>query len=85
MMYCYYINNDYLYYMDEEMLGKEGRSAVKRYSLTKKTTEMVYDGAFYHFTVFSDGSIVVFCDTDDGYSNYLLTEKNGKWVTTDIK
>ena len=41
MMYWYYINNDYLYYMDEEMLRKEGRSAVKRYSLTKKTTEIL--------------------------------------------
>ena len=85
MMYWYYINNDYLYYMDEEMLRKEGRSAVKRYSLTKKTTEMVYDGAVLHFTVFTDGSVVVFEQSGEGYANVLLEEKNGEWNKTGIR
>ncbi len=85
MMYWYYINNDYLYYMDEEMLREEGRSAVKRYSLTKKTTEMVYDGAVLHFTVFTDGSVVVFEQSGEGYANVLLEEKNGEWNKTGIR
>ena len=85
-MYIYFVNENYIYYTDVEQEKTNGKTILKRYNMLDKTDETIFDGAhFYNFTVFSDGSIVVFCDTDDGYSNYLLTEKNGKWVTTDIK
>ena len=84
-MYNYFVNENYIYYTDMEQEKTNGKTILKRYNMLDKTDETIFDGSNYNFTVFSDGSIAVFGNTIEGYLNSLLIEKNGKWMTIDIK